>query len=119
MSDNYIYITGTDYSVLSAQVASGYFFIDPYSNSSNYYTNTASAMSFTSNTWVQSFSGSTFTGTELVYKRTTTVNLLSTTYSEFSTINYVLNHYYRYTLPIPIYGNLFHVFVVQILRRPL
>jgi len=91
MSDNYIYITGTDYSVLSAQVASGYFFINPYNNSSNYYTNTASAMSFASNTWVQSFSGTTFTGTELLYKRTTTVNLLNTTYSEFSTINYVLS----------------------------
>jgi len=91
MSENYIYITGTDYSVVDAQVASGYLFIDPYTNTSDYYTNEASAMSFTVSTFEQSLSGTTFSGDELVYKRTTTITVPENVYSEFSTINYVLS----------------------------
>lgn len=91
MNENFIYITGTDYSVVDAQVASGYFFIDPYTNTSDYYTNEASAMTFTLSTFQQSLSGSTFSGDELVYKRTTTITPPENVYSEFSTINYVLS----------------------------
>lgn len=72
--NNTIYISNTDTSVLSAAVASGYFYRNPVDNSANYYTNTATSMSFNDNTWVQSFSGTTFSGDQLVYKRKTYIS---------------------------------------------
>ena len=87
-----IYITNsTDYSVLSAAVASGYYFKNPVDSSSDYYTNTAESVTFTSDTFAQSFSGYEFNSNELVYKRTTTVNLSSVKYSEYNTIVYNLS----------------------------
>jgi len=77
-----IYITNsTDYSVLSAAVASGYYFKNPVDSSSDYYTNTAESVTFNSDTFAQSFSGYEFNSNELVYKITTSINLSSVKYS--------------------------------------
>ena len=90
--ENTIYINNsTDYSVLSAAVASGYYFKNPVDSSSDYYTNTAESVTFNSDTFTQSFTGYEFNSNELVYKRTTNVNLSSVKYSEFSTIIYNLS----------------------------
>ena len=88
--ENFIYINNsTDYSVLSAAVASGYYFKNPVDSSSDYYTNTAESLTFDPNdTFSQSFSGYLFNSSKLVYKRTTNVNLSAVKYSEFNTIVY-------------------------------
>ena len=91
--ENFIYINNsTDYSVLSAAVASGYYFKNPVDSSSDYYTNTAESLTFDPNdTFSQSFSGYLFNSSKLVYKRTTNVNLSAVKYSEFNTIVYNLS----------------------------
>jgi len=56
---NIFYVTGTDVSVLSASEVSGYYYINPVDGSSDFYTNTASSMNYTSNTFQNYFSGYT------------------------------------------------------------
>ena len=87
------YVTGTDTSVLSAAEASGYYYQNPVDNSSSYYNLTANSMSFVGplTAFTQSLSGYTFNSNELVYKRSTTINLSALRYSEFDTIIFNLS----------------------------
>jgi hypothetical protein len=93
MKTETIYISNTDVSVVDADIASAFYINNPTNNSSNYYTNSATSMSFTSNTWAQSLSGSTFAGTELIYRRSTTITPtpVGRYYSEFNTIGFNLS----------------------------
>jgi hypothetical protein len=93
MKTETIYISNTDVSVVDADIASAFYINNPIDNSSNYYTNSATSMSFVSNTWAQSLSGSTFDGTELIYRRSTTVTVTPAGryYSEFNTIGFNLS----------------------------
>ena len=93
-----IYITGTDTSVLSAAVASGYYFLNPVDNSSNYYSLTANGSELQKGlVYSQYLTGSTFDMDELVYKRITTYNQSSSAvsidryYSEFNSISFNLS----------------------------
>jgi len=93
-----IYIRGTDTSVLSAAVASGYYFFNPVDYSSNFYSLTANGGELQQGlVYTQYLSGSTFDMDELVYKRITTYNQSSSAvsidryYSEFNSITFNLS----------------------------
>lgn len=88
---NIFYVTGTDVSVLSASEVSGYYYINPVDGSSDFYTNTASSMNYTSNTFQNSFSGYTFNSDEFIFKRSTIIDLSAVRYSEFDTIIFNLS----------------------------
>lgn len=93
---NNIYIIGTDKTVLDLGITSGYYYINPVNQSSNFYTSSLLSMSFNPNaSYSEKLDCGSFTDDYLNYKVTTKLTYeagnLNKEYSEFYSFNFILS----------------------------
>ena len=86
--NKFIYISATDINIQTSQVSTGFYYVNPFDNSTDYYTALTDGGNFGNTAWTKSLTGYTFDSDLYVKKRTNFLNF-SQTYSEY--VNFVFS----------------------------